>query len=527
MRALLLTLGLALAASNTIVAPALATPALRAGDPVAELRRWSKLGMQVEPEDIIKIEKAIRKLEVDWGKYEHRRVRIQTAWLDFLGRCQRIEDDVAEDPLSRYYDDDVQVRGEKDLRRRVTAALRKRLPDMRSWLIGEVLVAGDREPIERRTAACEILSVDESEEVVSVLLASTQSAPTEVIDAAIAALSGRNLPEIHIRMIELLERADIGKVIFWRWAVEQHFLSLELAVEDERSIERVAGYVAQAIQHEDWRIASRALSVAHCLPHIAVFPSLIRGLEVWIERGGDEERQVRRVQGEILAEFHRRSGRSLGLYPERWKKIWEANQRGDVKFSGEGEAGERITQAGFFGLRPETDRVMFVLDRSGSMDTSFGKTSRQSCLEEAADQMANFLAQLGPKTQFGVVAFSDKTQSWHKKLRVASEANVKKARGWVLGGGDRAGTQLRAGVLRALCIDKRGKQDLKSLEADTIIILCDGATAEGPWWVSPLMRRIGDESRVVFHAVQIGKFGDGTLEALCAATGGSYVQVEP
>ena len=526
MKAFLLTLGLLLAAAITTLEPAISSPGVSPDDPVVELRRWSRLGPQNEIKLLIEAEQVLRQLDLDWDQNEKHRVRIQTAWLDFLGRCQRIADEVAENPQFRSFNGPDGDRGEPDLRRRVTAALNRRLPELRSWLIGEVLPSDARQSVERRTAACEILSSDESEEASSALVRSTRSAPMEVLDAAIGALAGRQRTEVHVRLIELLEEADLGEVVFWRWPIERHFLSLELAEEDQAAVAKVAAYVAREIRNEDWRNASRAVSVGHCLPHTAVFPSLIRGLEVWVERGTDEERPVRRVQGEILAELRRRSGRSLGLYPERWIALWEGNQNGEVNFAGEGTGAERITQAGFFGIRPETDRVVFVLDRSGSMDVPFGETSRQSRLEEAADQMANFLRQLGPQTQFGVVVFSDTTQVWHERLKTASEARVEKAKSWVLRGGDRAGTQLRAGVLKALHVDRRGKQNLKALEADTIIVLCDGATTEGPGWVVPLMRRIGDESRVVFHAVQIGSKSDGTLEALCSATGGDFVYVE-
>ena len=92
--------------------------------------------------------------------------------------------------------------------------------------------------------------------------------------------------------------------------------------------------------------------------------------------------------------------------------------------------------------------------------------------------------------------------------------------------GAKGGTHLKAGVLTAMHLDKRGKVDLEALEADTVIVLCDGATAEGPGWVVPLLRRTNDEARLIFHAVQIGSGGDGTLEVLCEETGGDFVRVE-
>ncbi len=44
--------------------------------------------------------------------------------------------------------------------------------------------------------------------------------------------------------------------------------------------------------------------------------------------------------------------------------------------------------------------------------------------------------------------------------------------------------------------------------------------------VEPLLARVGAEACVVFHCVQIGAGGDGTLEALARLTGGEYLRVD-
>ena len=62
--------------------------------------------------------------------------------------------------------------------------------------------------------------------------------------------------------------------------------------------------------------------------------------------------------------------------------------------------------------------------------------------------------------------------------------------------------------------------------ADTVIVLCDGETAEGPTWVGSFIRVHNDLSRVRFHAVQLGGRSDGTLEALCEHTSGDYVEIK-
>ncbi len=59
-----------------------------------------------------------------------------------------------------------------------------------------------------------------------------------------------------------------------------------------------------------------------------------------------------------------------------------------------------------------------------------------------------------------------------------------------------------------------------------MIVLCDGETAEGPSWVGPFLRRVNDDARIVFHSVQLGQGGDGTLELLASQTGGDFQRVE-
>jgi hypothetical protein len=64
-----------------------------------------------------------------------------------------------------------------------------------------------------------------------------------------------------------------------------------------------------------------------------------------------------------------------------------------------------------------------------------------------------------------------------------------------------------------------------ALEADTIIVLCDGETLEGPSWVAPFIRSFNEKARVNFSAVQLGGRSDGALEALCEHTNGDYVEI--
>ena len=196
----------------------------------------------------------------------------------------------------------------------------------------------------------------------------------------------------------------------------------------------------------------------------------------------------------------------------------------------EGQAS--FSKAEFFGLRPMTDRVTFVLDASGSMQEVFGAGTfsgsaggGRTRLREAVTQMSRCLEQLGPKTRFSVVLFSDGARRWRMELQSATAANISAAGRWVLDVGPGGGTNLRPGIERAMRL-KKGQVDLDALEADTVIVLCDGETAEGAAWVRPFLRRHNDEARVLFHAVRIGGRDDGSLRSLCEESGGDFVQVD-
>jgi len=204
---------------------------------------------------------------------------------------------------------------------------------------------------------------------------------------------------VHRRLIELLARAERGEVELPIGALEQHFRSASVPSSETATVERIAEYVDGALVEESWRRASRGVTVARCLPHEAVFPALILAMETWLGRA-DGDRPVRRVLGELEAELQRRSGRSLGLHPKRWKALWEGYRRGDLFFDEGGRSGQTVSAAQFFGLRPVTDRVVFVLDRSGSMDSPFAGNADHNRLREAAGQLAEFLGQRGPDARF-------------------------------------------------------------------------------------------------------------------------------
>jgi hypothetical protein len=239
------------------------------------------------------------------------------------------------------------------------------------------------------------------------------------------------------------------------------------------------------------------------------------------------------VLGDVTRELEQRSGLKLGPHPDRWLAWWSNVRAGNTNPLPDATPPDR-TKAAFFGLRPTSDRVVLILDRSGSMSVPFlpkgqsntGKKNHPwTRHDEVLSQLKSYLSGLSPQGRFNLVVFGDQARVWRSRMQVATESQARAGLSWAQRQGPKGGTHLRLGIQAALGIDREGKVDLDALEVDTLVVLCDGKTASGADWVTPFLRRYRAHTGVVVHGVQIGAAGDGTLEALAEGTGGEFVRV--
>jgi len=305
--------------------------------------------------------------------------------------------------------------------------------------------------------------------------------------------------------------------------LERHFHTVTLEP-DEVAEGPVYHFVREHLTAEDWHLASRGISISKALTDRRAAPPLIEAMNIWLTRK-EAGLQAARVLGEIEEQLVARSGLKLGQRPERWRTWWRSVKVGEVGLPADSPSAAR-THADFFGLRPETDRVIFVLDRSGSMDADFRRSGtdagrkQPTRFDEATAQLLRCVEDLGESARFDVILFSDRARRFRGELVTAQEKNLQSLAKWIRSNGPDGGTHLRPSIDMAM-----SREDPAALEADTIIVLCDGETVEGGAWVAPFIRSENDKARVRFHAVQLGGRSDGALEALCSHTDGDYVEV--
>lgn len=403
--------------------------------------------------------------------------------------------------------------------------------DQRQYLTREVLLVASRHSPSRQATAARLFRHHQHEDALLALLQCTRSKSDLVRQVSLEALVGWSNPSVDRLMAKRLSRSKRKSDGQGARFAESHFKETRVQP-NTRAAELLEGFVQRALASKSWREASLGISVTRGLDPLVAAPILIKGLEIW-NRRGEEAGGTLRMRHELSGALKRLSGRNLALRADRWAIWWSAVQSGEIQLSeaGSGRPDRQFTSTGFFGIDPKSDRVTFVIDRSGSMDSPFASRSSdkehtgRTRYEEATGQLAGFLEGLGEHGRFSVVLFSDNATVWRTKLQSTSRTNVNSVRKWLKSKSPNGGTFLRDGIHRAFQVDRRGGLDLDALETDTIVVLCDGATTEGSGWVVPFLKRRNQEARITFHCVQIGPGGDGTLELLASETGGDFRRI--
>ncbi|MHC4377994.1 MAG: VWA domain-containing protein, partial [Planctomycetota bacterium] len=177
----------------------------------------------------------------------------------------------------------------------------------------------------------------------------------------------------------------------------------------------------------------------------------------------------------------------------------------------------------------------FLIDSSGSMSGQMPARPHQSTtdglrtqtrFEAATEQLEKFLANAEEGTVFRLGLFSSGGKVYNTAPHRADERGRQAALRWMNGQKPDGGTVLSSGMDKLVKPNKAGAIDLENLGFDTLIILCDGATAEGRSWARAWLRSYNTDAQLVIHAVQIGSGPALALETLAEGSGGQFVRVE-
>lgn len=240
-----------------------------------------------------------------------------------------------------------------------------------------------------------------------------------------------------------------------------------------------------ASAHDDWRIR---LAAADSLPRllddrdepvVGAMRTLLEDVSPTVRRiaarcAGEMKLEalvpwiIERLKDQRLAVRHEAylalvaiTGVKLGHDPDAWVKWWKDREVNE---------GKTVTVAEYYGFGIYSDRVLFLVDTSGSMSWPWRVEPKR--IEVARRELGRVLADLSEDTLFNVIAFSDRVRAWQSRKEVdATKANVEKAVRWIEKSFEADGETWTWAALK--------EAFEKNAEFDTIYLLSDGMPSDG------------------------------------------------
>ncbi|MFI5403445.1 MAG: HEAT repeat domain-containing protein [Planctomycetota bacterium] len=198
------------------------------------------------------------------------------------------------------------------------------------------------------------------------------------------------------------------------------------------------------------------------------------------------------------------SGQDYGYAPDVWAKWLQEKKKGGLGGQGEIKDRERISVATYYDFKIFTDRVLFIVDVSGSMEWPDNRQGAPNRIEVAKRELVKVIKALDEKTLFNLATFAGHVNTWNKDGEVpATEANKKVALDWI----DAA--LLPRGATNTYGALTEGLD--RNPQIDTIYFLSDGIPSTGKYEVPEeilvKIRYANRFRRVIIHtiALAIGK----------------------
>ena len=283
--------------------------------------------------------------------------------------------------------------------------------------------------------------------------------------------------------------------------------------------------VLAALAHDDWATRLAAARMLEQLREAQAVPLLVERMQ--IERG-----RMALNFGDILWNL---TGQPFGEDAEGWKKWWADSGSAFQVISKEGLAAAEAkreqarlarrtgTPAQFFGVRIRSERVIFVVDVSGSMTAEVagqyvGKRGATR-IDVAKKELRTCIEALPQESLFNVLAFSTGIQPWLKDgIALRGKQSKKDALEFV----DRLGAMGATNLYDTL------KLAFQDKDVDTIFILSDGEPTNGevidPYRIRQDVAEWNRHRGIDIHAVSIGGNLE-VLEGIAADAGGRYVRI--
>lgn len=319
-------------------------------------------------------------------------------------------------------------------------------------------------------------------------------------------------------------------------------------------LESLDALVLGRLADPDWGVQLFAVQIVGDRGFVRAVPHLINALSVASPR-------VSEAIGDVLQSL---TGENFDPYADVWAKWWEDNkERYAEEIRVQGKRGKREhPDVHVYGLPVKSDRVVFIIDTSKSMELPTTNENPAEKWKEKAPatggdapppppppeeilsgpkidvakhELKKALKKLPPTAKFNVIAFNSAVLVWKGEMMDASDKNKEDALQWVRALEPRGSTYIDGALRVAFRIAGLGAVDkaYPEVNVDTIVLMSDGAPTDDATPDSNLMdpKVILDHvsewnkfRRVVIHCIGIDiQHGIEFLQELSAQNGGEYV----
>ena len=382
--------------------------------------------------------------------------------------------------MSELLDEFLREKGDKKLHKTLVKWLEKGKPaeqvvalrslahdtDPEVVALRRALVESDNEGV-RRVAVVVLAGepIDEVAELLEGLLDRQRSTYEALVVLEVLDPVRRDDPAWESRLVKLSEHEEV--------LVRNAALELLSKREDGRH----EGELVQALDHEDWSTRLIAIEGMERIRSRAAVPFLIDRLDA------EEHRRVRNRVGDALEGL---TGQQFSNNVRSWRAWWRDNEEEFQALTQEEATGlaraadlrrRRQVTTSFFGINMAADRILFVIDVSGSMEfpTEDGPDGEKRVrFDVVKAELLRTLTALPDDCLLDIVVFSSGVHSYKGELFPLTPENRADSLTWVEELTAGGGTNIHDAVWTALNYDG----------VDTVFFLSDG---------DPSMGRILDE----------------------------------
>jgi len=359
------------------------------------------------------------------------------------------------------------------------------------------------------------------------------------LDAVLKLASQDPRPEVRVGAIDALGRLADERVeqALIDTLEESSSLRLRLAAIDaliaQQSEKLVELCVTSLLTDREWRMRAAAMRALSAVPRKRAVPALIDSIAVETGRLIDDAEQA------LFELTGRRFNGDAFLWKDWWSKhkdgfrIGERTEPGAASTSATPDRTTPPGRVSFYGISTRSNRILFVLDRSGSMNDPIGNSQTGSAaqrkIDAAKQQLKAALAGLENGDLFNIITYAVDVKPWQRRMVKRTAKVAKQVERFI----DKeieaeGGTNIHDALRDAFRLAGIGAMD-KAYESnvDTIFFLTDGRPSVGEVQdPEEILLRVKDWNRlarIVVHTVGVGQDHDGSfLRRLAEENGGQY-----